>query len=700
MQRVRARVAVVPAGEGLGHLPGAVAVEDRAGHADEVRPGARVGEVRGEGRVALLDPDGVQQLLADGSEGEHLDPVDQLRRVAEEGRVVDLHAPEHAHDLVALERLGVDVARAGDLPVALGGADLRGEHQAPQVADARVLGGEAPEGHRVPGVDRLRGRLLVARVPEEEQAAGPGVSRVPVHVSLARVVGVAVGRIGDVTHEVQHRVPELLGPRRVGLGERGRRIDVVAVVEVVVVVVALPERRPGVLDRVRDEDAAPGAVVGEGLAVGPREPGLELALEARAQLQRDLVLAQLVRDQGETTELRQLLAAEVRIRGEHGRVDVLEERRADRGLVGRVDRTRCVPTDRGQGLRQDPCVADHPHGRTLEGRPGEVDGGHLAEDVPMVGERHHQQGAVPEGAPLEAQRPGVLGDGAAHASPHGDPAGTRIEDLGTRGRYQRHADPAGQGLAGAEHAARLDGELEARRAVDGPGLAVVQLDRVLGPAGGRARASALPREGQDRVHRGEQGRRLLVQPRHVGHPAHQGRAQPNAAGPAPLDRDGERIVLDHLALRELLRRAQAQVVEVRLHDERLLHVEPGAADGEALRLHLHRVGHREQGPVARAQDRVLPPAVGGQRRGGIGPEAAGRGEVVDLVPGGLGRGERRPSEDRERRVRAALGLEPLLQRGGRGGEEGEGEESRSGTHGWMIGHEPVRVHRDPLGSRA
>lgn len=73
------------------------------------------------------------------------------------------------------------------------------------------------------------------------EAVGPAVAMIPIKVSPQREVLVLRTRIGNIAHEDVDVFPVLLHPLGIQVANCGSREDVVAIVEVVVIVVRVPE---------------------------------------------------------------------------------------------------------------------------------------------------------------------------------------------------------------------------------------------------------------------------------------------------------------------------------------------------------------------------------------------------------------------------------------------------------------------------
>src|SRR5690606_4626876 len=125
----------------------------------------------------------------------------------------------------------------GVLPVPAHRRGLRGVHVHAEVAQFLVAGQGAEQGGAGGEVHGLRGGLLVVAGGEAGVAGGPAVPRVGgegPHPGEALVA--AVGVVGVPQHRLDHRPPPVpADPGPVVAGDRGRRGDEVAVVEVVVV---------------------------------------------------------------------------------------------------------------------------------------------------------------------------------------------------------------------------------------------------------------------------------------------------------------------------------------------------------------------------------------------------------------------------------------------------------------------------------
>ena len=124
--------------------------------------------------------------------------------------------------------------------------------------------------HMPPHLDGVRRervlgrRLLVLPVPALVQPLGPAVSVVPVEGAAERevVAGPAVRKVLD-QHLHPRLVRALVQPRGIEIADDSSRVDEVAVVEVMVVVVRIAEVRAGVTVAGGRDDAFPVVVVDE-----------------------------------------------------------------------------------------------------------------------------------------------------------------------------------------------------------------------------------------------------------------------------------------------------------------------------------------------------------------------------------------------------------------------------------------------------
>mmetsp|Transcript_17642 Transcript_17642/g.24629 ORF Transcript_17642/g.24629 Transcript_17642/m.24629 type:complete len:288 (-) Transcript_17642:1224-2087(-) len=266
------------------------------------------------------------------------------------------------------------------LPVLVRCVRLHGEEAEADVLYSLVPESVAQHSDGVPAVRGLRDGFLVPSVEEGlEDAARPRVPCVKVHVPVLREELVVVRRVGDIPHEEEDEVIVLLPPFREVACHDGGRVEDVAVVEVMVVVVAVPEvhsGREGALRQGRADrrppvvtvrlafpaavvvhapaahHAAPVLVVHQRVLGLPCEPQRRVVGELAQRHVAVVVHPHLVGDQHEPREPRQQLPGVVRVAGPCLVVDrhlellaVLLDGRSDRVFVLQRNRDGGVPEE-------------------------------------------------------------------------------------------------------------------------------------------------------------------------------------------------------------------------------------------------------------------------------------------------------------------------------------------------------------------
>lgn len=91
------------------------------------------------------------------------------------------------------------------------------------------------------GHDILRAGLLVLAIQSREQAMGPAVTVVPIEVTVLREPCVGRTGVGNVSNEHVDVVSVRANPRRVEVADVSSSKDVIAIVEMVVIVISVAE---------------------------------------------------------------------------------------------------------------------------------------------------------------------------------------------------------------------------------------------------------------------------------------------------------------------------------------------------------------------------------------------------------------------------------------------------------------------------
>lgn len=171
-----------------------------------------------------------------------MDTLDLLSFGTEVGYVVDFVFKENAGDFVAYEAWWVVLVVCREEVVVFEGALLDGELESGSAGHGRVSDNFAPELDGVVGEGIFGATFLVFAVRTFEEAFGPAVAVKPVKSSRDREVLIVLAWIGKVPdHGVDDffvlAEPDVASPKlAVEVGNHRSSVDVIAVVEVVVVV--------------------------------------------------------------------------------------------------------------------------------------------------------------------------------------------------------------------------------------------------------------------------------------------------------------------------------------------------------------------------------------------------------------------------------------------------------------------------------
>ena len=586
-------------------------------HVDEPSPtlaDARVVQRSHEHRVLLIDPSGLEQLLADGRKRQHLNAVDEFRVGTEEGAVVDFGAPQHADDLVGRVRFVVNAIARIHLPIALGGTDFGGEHEAPEVADAFVADGEAIEVQAVPCIDRLRRAFLVAAVAKFVQAARPRMPHKPILVPQVSIVRIARRGVGEIAHEVHDFVAVLGDPRGVVFGHRRCRVEEIPVMEMVIVVQTLAKAAAGTRNH-----PTPRRVITQRIAVRRVEPRVEGCREGGPVTRRQRGFIEFVRDHGHAAHGRQLLTAEIRIARSDGPIHVRRKRVAHVLLERRRDALRRFEPDGRQRLGHVPARRRHEAHVTLDGRVRRRRFQRLLQHRLVVrqgalqGHRCRTAAHARE-LPIEHQFRLVAGGCCCHGTAGWVSIGVHVEEGAVRSHvvafkdgHAQHAVPIARADEGV--VAGID-QRDGFGGVQHPRLAVVQdeFEPVIRDGGVRARSV----DAENGMNGGDFRGQSVVDRSEVWHAAHDGGLK-RAGAVCPFHGYRERIVIDDFVRVQCLIGTQRPIADKRRNDEGFPGGFAGHAAAEAVGAALDDVRQGVGDARPGIERKILPPNVGRQR---------------------------------------------------------------------------------------
>ncbi|KAG6542636.1 hypothetical protein Mapa_015967 [Marchantia paleacea] len=272
----------------------------------------------GQGPLDQLphEVDVLEHDLRDGGDGQHLNAQTHLPIVSRRKPQirVPLVGPQNSHHLVGAHERGlVNVVVRLDMPQSSARQILQSRQRETHIDQVRVPERQSHQSGCVVSVHGLAGALLVPAIGELRQAAGPRVHHPRIEAPQAREVVIGGVRVHVISHQRVEMAPPGLAPAGIELGQHRSGVAEVSEMEVVVVVHGQAEIGPGIVGPIAADDAAPLAVVEQGVARERAiEPWSDGADEKFVHSVHDRGARDLLGDEPQSGSSRQRFAVEVR----------------------------------------------------------------------------------------------------------------------------------------------------------------------------------------------------------------------------------------------------------------------------------------------------------------------------------------------------------------------------------------------------